>query len=68
MEKNNKIFLKTRFNHTMICFKLTDSDKIRGTYVNHNNCTRNKEKNKGTRGTEAIVKESELNDFVVHLS
>ena len=34
----------------MTCFKLIDSDKIRGTYVNHNNCTRNKEKNKGTEG------------------
>ena len=29
---------------------------------------KNKQRQKGTRGTEAIVKGSELNDFVVHLS
>ena len=28
----------------------------------------NKQKQKGARGTEAIVKGGELNDFVVHLS
>ena len=30
--------------------------------------TENKQKQKGARGTEAIVKGGELNDFVVHLS
>ena len=29
---------------------------------------RNKERQKGARVTETIVKESELNDFIVHLS
>ena len=29
---------------------------------------RNRQRQKGARGTEAIVKGSELNDFVVHLS
>ena len=29
---------------------------------------KNKQRQKGTRGTEAIVKGWELNDFVVHLS
>ena len=29
---------------------------------------KNKQRMKGTRGTEAIVKGLELNDFVVHLS
>ena len=29
---------------------------------------KNKQKQKGERGTEAIVKEWKLNDFVVHLS
>ena len=28
----------------------------------------NKQRQKGTRGTEAIVKGWELNDFIVHLS
>ena len=29
---------------------------------------KNKQRQKGARGTEAIVKEWELNDFVMHLS
>ena len=29
---------------------------------------KNKQRQKGARGTEAIVKGCELNDFVVHLS
>ena len=29
---------------------------------------KNKQRQKGARGTEAIVKGGELNDFVVHLS
>ena len=28
----------TRFNHTMIFFKLTDQYKISDIYINHNNC------------------------------
>ena len=30
--------------------------------------TKEKQRQKGARGTEAILKGSELNDFVVHLS
>ena len=32
------------------------------------NQNKNKERQEGARGTEAIVKGKELNDFVVHLS
>ena len=28
----------TRFNHTMIFFKLTDQNKISDIYINHTNC------------------------------
>ena len=38
LEKNNNIFQTTRFDHTMIFFKLNDWYKISDIYVKHNNC------------------------------
>ena len=36
--KKKNIFQTTRFNHTMMFFKLTDYYKISDTYINYNNC------------------------------
>ena len=34
----NKIVQTTRFNHTMIFFKLLDYNETSDIYINHNNC------------------------------
>ena len=38
LDKNYNIFQTTRFNHTMIFFKLIDYYKLRDIYISHNNC------------------------------
>ena len=38
LDKNNNIFQTTRFNHTMIFFKLTDQYRYRDIYTTHHNC------------------------------
>ena len=40
LDKNYNIFQTTRFNHTMIFFKLIDYYKLRDIYISHNNCLR----------------------------
>ena len=38
MDKNYNIFQATRFNHTMIFFKLTDQCRYTDIYTTHHNC------------------------------
>ena len=37
-DKNYNNFQTTRFNHTMIFFKLFDKRKLSDIYISHNNC------------------------------
>ena len=38
LDKNYNIFQTTRFNHTMIFFKLIDQYRLSDIYISHNNC------------------------------